>query len=416
MSWFKKSICFRCGSELRGAFYDACPQCAKEGVNVNYKTVFDLRAAELPSDKSAQPGIYRFREFYAISDKDPVVSIGEGNTPLQPLPRIGKQLGLNNLFMKDESKNPTMSHKDRLCSLIVSRALSEGAPGITISSTGNQGAAAAAYAAVAGLPCVIFTTPNVSPGMKTLMLAYGASVFMTPTMADRGIIMEKLVRELGYVPASGLMTPPIGSSCYGIDAYKSIAFEVFEQMDEQVPDWFIVPISYGDTLYGIYKGMFELKEMNYIKSLPKFVAAEVFGAVENTLKTDSEIPIPQPSEPSIQTSIATGFAAYHTIHAVKDSGGLARSSHDEEALEMQKRLAKAEGIFAETASAASLVVLEKLVKEDKIKADDKVVVLMTSTGLKTPEIAAQWQPNIPCIEPTLDAFKVAMEKDYGIIC
>ena len=107
--------------------------------------------------------------------------------------------------MKDESKNPTMSHKDRMCSLIVSKALADKAPGIVISSTGNQGAAAAAYAAVAGLPCVVFTTPNVSETMKTLMQAYGAQVFVTPTMSDRGIIMEKLVREMGYYPASGLL-------------------------------------------------------------------------------------------------------------------------------------------------------------------------------------------------------------------
>lgn len=416
MSWYKKTICPRCGRPLEGKFYEACPACRQEGVNVNYETVFDLTEAKLPSIKSEQPGIYRFREFYAMEDSDPVVSIGEGNTPLQPLARMGKKLGLNHLYMKDESKNPTMSHKDRLCSLIVSRALSEGAPGITISSTGNQGAAAAAYAAVAGLPCVIFTTPNVSASMKTLMLAYGASVFVTPTMEDRGVIMEKLVREMDFVPASGLMTPPIGSSCFGIDAYKSIAFEVFEQMGNQVPDWFVVPISYGDTLYGIYKGMCDLKEMGYIDAVPRFAAAEVFGAVENTLAAGSDDPIPQPSEPSIQTSIATGYAAYHTVHAVKDSHGAARSSHDDEALQMQRLLAKTEGVFAETASVASLVVLEKLVKEGTIKPDDKVVVLMTSTGIKAPEVAARWQPEIPCIHPTLEEFRAAMKRDYGIEC
>ena len=275
-------------------------------------------------------------------------------------------------------------------------------------------AAAAAYAAVAGLPCVIFTTSNVSPSMKTLMQAYGASVFVTPSMADRGVIMEKLVRELDFVPASGVMSPPIGSSCFGIDAYKSIAFEVFEQMGGQVPDWFVVPISYGDTLYGIYKGMCDLKEMGYIEKVPKFAAAEVFHAVENTIKAGSSDPIPQPSEPSIQTSIATGFCAYHTVQAVKDSGGAARSSHDPEALKMQQRLAKTEGVFGESASVASLVVLEKLLKEGVVRPDEKVVVLMTSTGVKTPEVTDMWVPEIPCIQPTLADFRNAMESSYGI--
>lgn len=414
MGYFKEAVCSRCGRPLEGKFYDACPACRAAGVNVNYRTVFDLSQAKLPPKDSDQPGIYRFRQFFALDDNDPVVSIGEGNTPLHRLDRMGQRLGLKNLWMKDESKNPTMSHKDRLCSLIVSKALSEGAPGITISSTGNQGAAAAAYAAVAGLPCVIFTTSNVSASMKTLMQAYGASVFVTPSMSDRGVIMEKLVRELGFVPASGVMSPPIGSSCFGIDAYKSIAFEVFEQMGGQVPDWFVVPISYGDTLYGIYKGMCELKEMGYISKVPRFVAAEVFQAVENTLKAGSDDPLPQPSQPSIQTSIATGFCAYHTVHAVKDSQGIARSSHDDEALAMQKTLAKTEGVFGEAASVASLVVLEKLVKEGVIQADDKVVVLMTSTGVKTPEVTDMWVPEIPCIHPTLEEFRSAMKGSYGI--
>ncbi len=196
MSWYKEAVCMRCGRPLDGKFYDACPKCAEESVNVNYRTIYDLSSAKLPAAETTQPGIYRFRDFYPLEDSDPVVSIGEGNTPLHRLERMGKQLGLEQLWMKDESKNPTMSHKDRLCSLIISKALAEKAPGITISSTGNQGAAAAAYAAVAGLPCVIFTTSNVSPSMKTLMQAYGASVFVTPSMADRGVIMEKLVREL----------------------------------------------------------------------------------------------------------------------------------------------------------------------------------------------------------------------------
>ncbi|MCI9666053.1 MAG: pyridoxal-phosphate dependent enzyme [Angelakisella sp.] len=414
MSWYKEAVCMRCGRPLDGKFYDACPKCAEESVNVNYRTIYDLSSAKLPAAETTQPGIYRFRDFYPLEDSDPVVSIGEGNTPLHRLERMGKQLGLEQLWMKDESKNPTMSHKDRLCSLIISKALAEKAPGITISSTGNQGAAAAAYAAVAGLPCVIFTTSNVSPSMKTLMQAYGASVFVTPSMADRGVIMEKLVRELDFVPASGVMSPPIGSSCFGIDAYKSIAFEVFEQMGGRVPDWFVVPISYGDTLYGIYKGMCDLKEMGYIEKVPKFAAAEVFHAVENTIKAGSSDPIPQPSEPSIQTSIATGFCAYHTVQAVKDSGGAARSSHDPEALKMQQRLAKTEGVFGESASVASLVVLEKLLKEGVVRPDEKVVVLMTSTGVKTPEVTDMWVPEIPCIQPTLADFRSAMESSYGI--
>lgn len=414
MGSYKEVRCIRCKKPMETAYYDSCPYCKAKGYNVNYETVYDCAGKRLPDKTDESIGIYRYKEFYSIGENAPYVSLGEGNTPLHKLDRIGREIGLNHLYMKDESKNPTMSHKDRMCSLIVSKALADKAPGIVISSTGNQGAAAAAYAAVAGLPCVVFTTPNVSDTMKTLMQAYGAQVFVTPTMSDRGIIMEKLVREMGYYPASGLLSPPIGSSCFGIDGYKSIAFEVFEQLGNQVPDWFVVPISYGDTLYGISKGMKDLKEMGYIDRLPGLAAAEVFHAAEQNLKQDNEIPVEQPSKPSIQTSIATGWVTCQTLKALKECGGVARTSKDEEALAMQKRFAKTEGIYAETASCASLVVLEKLAAEGKIKPDDKVVVLITSTGLKDPGTTNLYLPEVPCIEPTLEAFKKAMKDSYGL--
>ncbi len=413
MSYYKDVQCARCGRPMQKFFYDACPHCQEDGVNINYNTVYDLTDAKLPMKETDQPGIYRFRDFFAIEPDETVISIGEGNTPLYHLKRIGEKLGLSNLYMKDESKNPTMSQKDRMCSIIVTKALLAGAPGVTIASTGNQGASTAAYCAAAGIPCVIFTTPNVSSTMKTFMQVYGAYVFVTPTMLDRGVIMEKLVREMGFIPASGLMSPPIGSSCFGIDGYKTIAFEVYEQLGNQVPEWFIVPISYGDTLYGIYKGMSDLKEMGYISKLPKFVAAEVFGAVESTLSAQSEIPISQPGTPSIQTSIATGFTTYQTVKAVRETNGIARSSHDQEALKMQKLLAQTEGIYAEVSSVASLVVLSKLVEEGKITQDQKVVVLITSTGLKDPDTTNLVLPKVPCIKPTLEDFKAEMKNSYG---
>lgn len=410
----KEVRCVRCERRMETPYWESCPNCRKEGIQVNYKTIYDCNGKKLPTLQNEEIGIYRFKDFFPIEKDDPYISLGEGNTPLHRLSRLGEKMGLHNLYMKDESKNPTMSHKDRMCSLIVSKALAEHAPGVVISSTGNQGAATAAYAAVAGLPCVVFTTPNVSPTMKILMQAYGAQVFVTPTMADRGIIMEKLVHEMGYYPASGLVSPPIGSSCFGVDAYKSIAFEVYEQMGNAVPDWFVIPISYGDTLYGISKGMEDLKEMGYISKLPRLAGAEVFHAAENNLAEGNKIPKEQPSEPSIQTSIATGWVTYQTLEALRKCGGTARTSNDDEALKMQKRFAETEGIFAETASCASLVVLEKLVKEGKIKPDEKVVVLITSTGIKTPDITQLYVPEVPCINPELEDFKKAMKESYGI--
>ena len=412
MSYYVKTVCTRCGRPLTGKFYDACPFCKAEGVNANYKSVFDLQYAKLPEKDNGQPGIFRFREFYAIGDEDPVVSIGEGNTPFRRLERVGSDLGMPRLYIKDESKNPTMSHKDRLMAIVVSQALAQHAPGLVIASTGNQGAAMAAYASACGLPSVVFTTSNVSQAMKSLMQAYGAYVFVTPTMDDRRVIMDKLVRELGFMPACGVEKPPIGSSCYGFDGYKSIAFEIYEQMGNNIPDWMVVPISYGGMLYGIYKGFCDLKEMGYIEKIPKLAACEVVGPLMYTLAAGQDDPIPQERIETVLTSMATPMVAYHAVQAVKESGGVARCSSDDEAYAWQKKLAQREAIFGEVATATPFVVIEKLLAEGVMKKDESVVAIITSTGLKDLEATSKWLPEVPMIEPTLEAFRASLKKDY----
>ena len=414
MSYYKDVKCVRCGGEISKNFYDACEKCKSEGFNINFETLYDLKGAKLPFGKSDLPGIFKYKDFLPIGKNDPYVSLNEGNTPLYKLERMGKILGLNNLYVKDESKNPTCSHKDRLCSIIVSKALADKAPGMTVSSTGNQGVSVAAYASAVNLPCYIFTTPNVSSTMKTIMQVHGAYVFITPTMADRGIIMEKLVRDFGFVPASGLMSPPIGSSCFGIDGYKTIAYEIFEQMDKNIPEWVVFPISYGDGMYGMYKGFKDLQEMGYIKHLPKIAAAEAFGSLKKSIEDNQDIPVKVDTEPSIQTSIAVPYTTYQSIKAIKDSNGIAECSTDAQSLEMQKILARTEGIYAETASVASLVVVKKLLESGKIKHDEKVVVVITSIGTKDPDTTKSALPEVPHINPVMDNLKKSLQETYGI--
>lgn len=412
MNYYEKTICPNCSKEITTKFYEACPSCKKERILVNYETIYDLKNAKLVKNIEER-GIYKYSSFYPLNEDSTKISIGEGDTPLLKLERLGKLWEVDNLYIKDESKNPTMSHKDRMCSLMISKAIEMGAPGVAIASTGNQGASVAAYCAVAKIPCVIFTTPNVSSAMKTLMQSFGAYVFITQNMKDRVIMMKKLVEEYNYFPASGLEDPPIGSCCYAIDAYKSIAFEIFEQLGNKVPDYFIVPISYGDTLYGISKGMSDLKEMGLIKNSPKFIAAEVFGAAKTSLSKKSEIPLHVETTSSIQTSIAAGDITYLTLKSLKDNNGLAEISTDEEALQMQKLLCRTEGILAEASSVSGLVVFKKMLERKIISSTDTVVLLLTSTGLKTPEITDSWIEKTPYIEPNIADFKEKMLKIYN---
>ena len=306
MSYFKSVRCIRCGRPLGDTpFHRGCPSCREQGISVNFTTEYDLTGAKLPG-QNGQPGMYRFRDFYPIDGEAVPVSIGEGNTPLLRLERLGAELGIGELYAKDESRNPTMSYKDRLCSVLLTKARHEKVPAVTIASTGNHGAAAAAYAAAAGLPCVVFTVPQVPDTMKTLMQAYGAKVMVTPTSIDRWTIMGQCVEQLGWMPISGFVAPAIGSNCYGIDGYKSIAFEIYDQLGGAAPDLISVPACYSDGLYGTYKGMADLVEMGYLEQTPKFVAAEVFGSMEQTLAQGQEAPQVVPSEWSVSFSIANG--------------------------------------------------------------------------------------------------------------
>ncbi len=414
MSYFKEMTCIRCGHPLGGdPFYTGCPVCKAEGVGANYTARYDLAGAKFPG-QNGQPGIFRFRDFYPLADDAVPVSIGEGNTPLLKLDRLGEKLGIRNLYVKDESRNPTMSYKDRLCSLILTKARYEGAQAVTIASTGNHGAAAAAYAAAAGMPCVIFTVPQVPETMKTLMQAYGACVIVTPTAVDRWTIMGKCVDQLGWMPISGFQAPAIGSNCYGIDGYKSIAFEIYEQLGNTAPDMISVPACYSDGLYGTFKGACDLKEMGCIEKVPQFVAAEVFGSIEKTLATGSKDPVSVPSEWSVSFSIANGLCTWQGLEAVRASNGYARSSNDKETMEMQLMLASSEGIYAEASSCTSLVALAKLAKEGKIAPDQKVVAVLTSTGLKDPASTKEKLPPVPTIQPEMDALRDALQSAYGL--
>ena len=406
--------CIRCGRPPENnQVFDGCNHCLMEGFTVNYKTVYNYKTVENTkvSWQRQEPGIWRFRKHLPIKDSTRPITLDEGNTPLLHLKRLGDKLGFDQLYIKDESRNPTWSYKDRLCSVAVTRAVEDGAKVITISSTGNHGASAAAYAAAANIPCVIFTIPQVPQTMKTLMQAYGAYVVAAPTPKDRWDIMRQCVKEYGWVPISGYVYPPIGSNPYGIDGYKTISFEIFEKLD-RAPDFVAVPSAYADGLYGTWRGMVELAEMGLIDRTPKMVASEVFGSLKQTLAEKSKEPVAVTSDSSVSFSIAGPLGTYQGLTALLESDGLAEISTDSETMEMQKLLASTEGIYAEAASVTSLVAVSKLNKAGKIKRSDTVVAVITSTGLKDPAETAKHFPPVPLINPELGELSKVLKKDY----
>jgi threonine synthase len=344
-----------------------------------------------------------------LSEAVPVVSLGEGNTPLLHLERTGARLGLARLYLKDETRNPTWSYKDRLAAVAITKALGDGADTVVVATTGNHGAAVAAYAAAAGIRCVALTLASVPLTMKVLMQAYGAEVVAVEHPKDRWLLMRLAVEEWGWVPLSGLVDPPIGSNPFGIDGYKSIAYELYEHLGG-VPDVVVVPTAYGDGLTGIFRGFSDLVTLGLSGSMPRMVVAEPLGPFSATLIDDSEVPATTESRPSVAFSVAGNVATYQGVRVLRETNGEAVVvGEDTEIMRSQLMLAADEGLYLEASSVIAVQAAERLATNHLIGEDEVIVAIGTSTGLKDVATTAARLDEVPLIEPTLPALQALIE-------
>ncbi|MEM2197419.1 MAG: threonine synthase [Sulfolobales archaeon] len=411
--------CLRCGAEYpTSRMFEGCPKCKTDHivsnltVNYDYNIISNIVSKSLFRNRPRSMGVWRFRELLPIEEEKHMITLEEGNTPLIKAKNLSKVLGLNNLYLKDESRNPTWSYKDRLCAVAISKGLEFGARVATVSTTGNHGGATAAYAARANMDCVIFTLPTVSEIMLALMAVYGAKVVPVKTSEGRWVLMKRCVDELGWYPTGTYSQPMPTGNPYGVQGYKTIAYEIIEQLEFEVPDYVIVPTAYGEGLYGIWAGFNDYYKLGFIDKLPKMIAAETeMGPLANALKKNLDFVEKVPPKRSIALSIAATISSYQALKTLRDSGGFAQPVSDEEILEAMYVLAKQEGIFPEAASAASLAAAKRLVDEGRIERDAIVVLVITSSGLKDIRPLALRVP--PAIEPRWEDFVLLMKEHYN---
>ncbi|MGP9812733.1 pyridoxal-phosphate dependent enzyme [Rhodopseudomonas sp. NSM] len=406
MAKVKGLQCLRCGALYAPDHYaEDCPAC-RPVVRSNLVVVYDEPLAlRRPDAAGAGPssGLWRYGDVLPVSEAD-AVSLGEGGSPLRQLRAVGDQLGLKQLYGKDESGNPTWSFKDRLACIAVSVAKQMGAKTIVSSSSGNAGAAAAAYAAKAGIPCVVFTFGGAAGPMVTQMRAYGAKVVAVPQKEDRWRFMEHAVRQYGWFPTSPFFGPAVGSNPYGIEGYKTLAYETVEQLGWRAPDWCILPVCYGDALIGMWRGFTEMKAAGWIDRMPKMVAAEVYGSIGRALDDDLEAPPAMPKTfDTVSGSIGAVQGTYQALEIVRKSGGRAVTISNDETMRWQHLLATREARYLEPASAGGLVAVERLAKSGIIKPDDVVVSLLTASGLKDPAVTAATQGDTIAVPSDLSA-------------
>ncbi len=417
MSHLTGLVCIRCGSSFGiEPRFDGCPECRREAP-ANLTPRYDLdavgRALSVESLHGRPPGMRRYRELLP-PDVQNAATLGEGDTPLLHCERYGRRIGIERLFLKDESQNPSGSFKDRLAFAAIAMAPRFGARAVGVSSTGNAGAAAAAYTARAGLPCIVLTVQGAASAIITQMQAYGAMVVATRTKADRWKLLQTGVAEWGWYPTSPYFGPPVGSNPYGVDGYKTLAYEVCEQMDWEPPDWCVLPVAYGDALFGMWKGFDELARLGLIRKQPRMVAAEMAGCLAAALASGEDA-IPEIAAPSpyVAGSISVNQSTYQALHALRASGGTARVARNDELLGLQRDLAADEGIYAEPSSLAALAAVARLCEEGRIGRRDTVVVVNTASGLKDTAATAAAAPEIPIVDGDTTQFLETLRDAYG---
>jgi threonine synthase len=327
--------------------------------------------------ESRQSGIIaRYREFLPVTEKTPLLSLHEGNTPLIHAANLSRRLGVE-LYLKYEGLNPTGSFKDRGMVMAVAKAMEEGSKTIMCASTGNTSAAAAAYAARAGLRCIVLIpSGNIALGKLAQAIAYGAEVIAIDGNFDEAL---RIVRE---ITASEPITLVNSVNPYRIEGQKTSSFEICDALGK-APDILAIPVGNAGNITAYWKGFKEYKQAGKIEQVPKMYGFQAAGAAPLVLGRTVEHP------ETIATAIRIGNPASKegAVAAIRESAGLVDAVTDEEILEAYKLLARAEGIFCEPAPAASLAGVIKLRQAGKIADGTTIACVLTGNGLKDPNIA-----------------------------
>lgn len=346
--------------------------------------------------------IARYREFLPVTDKTPLVSLHEGNTPLIHAPNLSKQLGVE-LYVKYEGLNPTGSFKDRGMVMAVAKAVEEGSTTIMCASTGNTSAAAAAYAARCGLRCIVLIpSGNIALGKLAQAIAYGAEVIAIDGNFDEAL---NIVRE---ITANEPITLVNSVNPYRIEGQKSAAFEVCDALGD-APDILAIPVGNAGNITAYWKGFKEYKAAGKSSNLPRMFGFQAAGAAPLVHGQ----PVPHPE--TIATAIRIGNPASKdgARNAISESSGLVDSVTDEEILQAYQLLAKSEGVFCEPASAASLAGIIKLKAQGKLPEGARVACVLTGNGLKDPNIALRLVGEEPRSVPATREAVMALVSQKG---
>ncbi len=349
-----------------------CPKC---GGLLEYELEYEkLKEVKL----SGLFNFWRYRKL--LPEVENVATMGEGGTPLHKAKRLSKKIGVKHVFLKDETRNPTNSFRDRSAALLVSNALDLKYKAVLCATNGNLGASLAAYCAKYGLICHIIVPKLVDMGKLAQMLIYDAIIEEYGEIVDESIERaEKIAKETGWYQATAELNPLV------VEAQKTIAYEIAEQLG--VPDWMIVSMGSGGTIYSLWKGFKELKKLGKTEFLPKMVGVQAKGCspiINGFLKGKKRMR--KSSTHALAILVKKPLQQKLAVKAIKESKGTAVSVSDQEIFAAEQEIAKLEGIFAEPASSATIAALKKLVNNGTINKKESVACLITGSGLKATDV------------------------------
>jgi threonine synthase len=359
-----------------------CPDC-QSPIMVNYDLAEARRFVDRSEIHARLKGMWRWHELLPVLDPQNMVSLGEGDTALLKLPHLEKSLGLENLFVKDESSNPTGSFKARGLSAAISKAKELGIKKVIIPTAGNAGGAMAAYAARADMQAMIYM-PKDTPraNIEESRIAGADVVLVEGLISDAAGMAGVKAREEGWFDLSTFKEP------YRTEGKKIMGYELAEAFGWTLPDVIIYPTGGGTGLVGMWKAFAELEELGWLKDAkrPRMVSVQAAGCAPVVRAYESGATFcdfwTNASTIASGLRVPKSFADSIILHDIRDSHGIAVAVSDEELLASQNELCRAEGIFAAPEGAATLAALKKLIQQKWIDPQERIVLFNTGSGLK----------------------------------
>lgn len=405
---FRALKCKECGTEYELKASHVCELCFGP-LEVTYDYSALSRSVTRETIQAGPHSIWRYRPFLPVATDTPI-DVGTGMTPLVRSQRLARRLGLKKLYIKNDGVNmPTLSFKDRVVSVALTRAQELGFSTVSCASTGNLANSTAAIAAYAGLDCCVFIPADLEAAKILGTLIYGPTVMAVQGNYDQ---VNRLCCEVANTHGWGFVN--INLRPYYSEGSKTLGYEVAEQLGWQLPDHIVAPLASGSLYTKIYKGFQEFIQVGLVaEKNVRFSGAQAEGCSPIAQAYREERDFVKPVKPNtVAKSLAIGNPAdgVYALEIARKTGGNIESVTDAEIIEGIKLLAETEGIFTETAGGTTIAVLKKLVEAGKIDPDEATVVYITGNGLKTQEAVQGYIGEPLTIEAKLDSFERALER------